>query len=203
MGVNTLGHEALSRNTCSVDGCPHPLSSTHSAYCHEHRNGRRVTGNRPERVLCPNGYVKIYRPDHPLVAMMRVATSRAYEHRVVYYDAYGAGPFTCPDCRRQVDWSNLHIDHINGVRHDNRLENLVATCNVCNGRRAAKNIRTSSRSRCRFVTYLGQTRSVAEWAAIVGVRREMLDARLRAGEAPEDALDPAPRKRGRPTKRAA
>jgi HNH endonuclease len=64
------------------------------------------------RYLARDGYVLIYRPDSPS------AQKSGYvpEHREIYETTRGV---TLP--------SSVHVHHINGIRDDNRPENLIAT----------------------------------------------------------------------------
>lgn len=64
---------------------------------------------RGGRLLCKNGYVKVYCPDHPH------ARGRGYvwEHRLVMEQSLG----------RHLDPGEV-VHHTNGVTDDNRLENL-------------------------------------------------------------------------------
>lgn len=202
MDKQNVRHSSGNHNKCAAEGCVNDTASPRAKYCAQHPWGRGAKASMPDRVIEAHGYVRLYCPSHPLTVRRIKSGSREYEHRVVFYDAYGEGPFTCPGCRRQIGWHNMHIDHINGVRHDNRVENLEATCNVCNGKRATANIRRSSRERCRTVTFDGRTMSVAEWSEVTGIMRETIDRRLRRGEPLAMALNPAPRAKGRP-KRAA
>lgn len=66
------------------------------------------------RIKMKNGYILIYSPDHP----NKLKTGKGYvmEHRLVMEKSIG---------RYLEKWEVVH--HINGVRDDNRIENLVLT----------------------------------------------------------------------------
>ncbi len=74
------------------------------------------------------------------VVLVYQSGKRRWQHRMVFIKVYGQGPYTCYWCgktlyrmrgiRRHPD--KMVVDHLNRVRHDNRIENLVASCNRCN-----------------------------------------------------------------------
>ena len=68
------------------------------------KGGRRITSLRHRG---DGGYVRLLMPDHP-----RAIEGYVREHVVIYEDAYGPVP------------DGMVIHHRNGIRHDNRLENL-------------------------------------------------------------------------------
>jgi hypothetical protein len=87
---------------------------------------------RRTRYVLAKGYVVRYAPEHPLAS----DTGLVPEHRMVLYDVLGPGPHPCHWCGAPHNWSDLHADHLNFDRQDNRPANLVAACFACNsGRR--------------------------------------------------------------------
>lgn len=111
------GYRVLAKATpsCSVEGCDKPMRC--KSYCTSHYNKWRRWGTpmpEPRAPRAPkkrerSGYVSVYRPDSPM------AGSKGFvpEHRLVMAEHLGR-----PLCK----YENVH--HINGVRDDNRLENL-------------------------------------------------------------------------------
>jgi hypothetical protein len=63
---------------------------------------------RTGRGMTPDGYVRVRAPKHPLCG----SWPYILEHRLVWYEAHGPIP------------PGMVVHHINGIRHDNRLENL-------------------------------------------------------------------------------
>lgn len=91
----------------------------HKRWVHGHharsrlsKRGRENSGWKGGRCASKGGYILIHRPDHPS------ANRDGYvaEHRYVYETSRG---ITLP--------KNVIVHHVNGVKDDNRPENLIAT----------------------------------------------------------------------------
>lgn len=101
---------------CTVDECG---GTTHAhGYCGMHLfrfkkygdpgiSGKINTGD--SRIKMSSGYIKVYAPDNP----MANCDNYVLEHRLVMSETLG---------RPLRSFENVH--HINGVRWDNRIENL-------------------------------------------------------------------------------
>ena len=98
-----------------------------------------MNGTRPAQGFC---HIKGYKyltgmQDHPLATR---GSGQITEHRVVLYDAIGPGPHPCHWCDRPLNWggrTGLQADHLDGVKTNNDITNLVPSCISCNRRRAA------------------------------------------------------------------
>ena len=112
-----LGRRAGGREApaCEVEGCDSPVRSRDMCESHYAKFRRHGTPTPPERPKAApkksarGGYVLVHMPDSP------AANNKGYvlEHRVVMARSLG---------RDLLKHENVH--HINGVRDDNRLENL-------------------------------------------------------------------------------
>ena len=110
---------------CKVQLCTTPASGRH--FCDTHksqcragiidsdgnplRERRRKIGTR--RTVTPKGYVKLYRPENETADM----NGYVWEHRVVMGESLS----------RHLR-SHEIVHHVNGIREDNRLENLEQRC---------------------------------------------------------------------------
>ena len=158
---------------CGKDQDRKQMCSTH--YMRHWRNGTTDRIRRRKGTLThSHGYIIKSRPSHPL------ADNRGYvyEHRLVCFDAYGKGPFSCHWCGDTVNWAGLHVDHIDDDKKNNDIENLALSCPSCNtGRGRMKAIRTWRRKT--GVEYEGSVYSVQELADIRGISRPSLISRLK------------------------
>lgn len=143
-------HMPIASVHCRVEGCDRKRL-TGQSLCSGHKDRLARTGdvraNAPLKTVRPNGagsyttagYVKTYDRDHPIAPPDGVIKV----HRKVLYNAIGPGEHPCFWCGIAVSWDisspkpgALEVDHLNGVKHDNRRENLVPSCKRCNIRRA-------------------------------------------------------------------
>lgn len=178
---------------CSVLDCNKNARSGIALYCEMHyyrvrRNG--TTGLMPDHLrkrrrrvygeTSPHsgGYVLIYVPGHPMVIGRR---STEYQHRIVFYDAHGQGPFNCHWCGKSLSWATVTIDHMNEIKSDNRIRNLVPACLTCNQARGLPKMRHKQRSQGRLLTLDGQTKCLYEWASQIGISHQSLHVRIRNG----------------------
>lgn len=174
---------------CCVDGCASPATRVSARMCEKHyyrvRRRGSVTLAREDdppamEVEHSNGYVLEYAPHHPLSTPGQL--SRVYQHRLRLYEERGEGPFSCHWCGVQVTWGDMHVDHLNDVRSDNRPENLVPSCALCNQKRGKWKSDQASRARAKHVYEMdGETLTAREWAARLGIAKNTLVNRVRAG----------------------
>ena len=189
----------MAKKICSVDCCSNPARSESAEYCEKHyyrmrRNGTltlQVDANPPpEATKHSEGYVLQYVPGHPLQSS---PGRRVYQHRVAFYDERGAGPFECHVCGSDVTWSTMHVDHLNDVVDDNRIENLAPACPTCNQSRGSHKMASTNRAKSDYqITFNGTTKCLAEWARDVGISNVGLRERLRRGWSVDRALTTPP-----------
>jgi len=132
--------------TCTVDGCEKPSRNKGTrSMCamHYHRQYRHGSTHKVATRVSTrtdgSRYRSTHQPQHPLAGK----SGRIYVHRKVLFDLIGPGTHACHWCHKPVTWlmpigdpSNLQVDHLNGVRDDNRPENLVPSCPSCNATRS-------------------------------------------------------------------
>lgn len=179
--------EALS---CSVEGCETRRRSASSPYCEKHyyrlrrRGTMALAGASPLRQHS-DGYLLVYAPDHPLCTR---GQKHVYEHRKVFYDAHGQGPFECHVCGSPQGWATMHVDHLNDDPSDNRVENLSPACPTCNQWRGRPKLDAVLRQRARKIEFAGERLTVPEWASRLGISAVSLNWRLSSGWALARAL---------------
>jgi len=153
----------------------------------QRRRGTTDKYKRPEKIKHSQGYVLVSADDHELMKG-KPAGARLYEHRVVFYDAYGLGPHECHWCDKVVAFSEMHVDHVNAVKDDNRIENLVPACPACNKARGLEKMKKTMQKKGTMITWKGQTKHISEWALCLGINRVSLKWRLDNGWTVDDAL---------------
>lgn len=99
---------------CQIDGCSNHVHARE--YCDNHYNRLMLTGSPHSQPkidgighITPSGYRRLHRPSNPYSGK----NGTILEHRLVMSEHLG---------RRLLASETVH--HINGIRHDNRLENL-------------------------------------------------------------------------------
>jgi hypothetical protein len=171
---------------CTAEGCSSPADTR--GFCRLHygrwwRKGSVEDFKAKAELPHSGGYVMEHWPGHPL------ATGRyVYQHRRVYFDAHGSGPFKCHWCGAAQTWETMHVDHLDDVKDHNDASNLVASCPRCNQWRAHDRAVAARRSRGRMITAFGLTRCIAEWARDIGISAQALQFRLNKGWPTERAL---------------
>lgn len=164
--------------TCRVEECDKPIRSLGLCALHYMRFWRNGTTEivlkRKDRLVHSAGYILLSKPDHPLAD----SSGYVYEHRFVFYERSGDGPFQCHWCPAIVTWDDLHIDHLDESKDNNAPNNLVASCPVCNQKRGYEKCKETWRKK-HGVEYNGKIYTMNELAAISPVSRPSLVRRLK------------------------
>lgn len=165
---------------CSAPGCSNEANRVGAGLCEAHymRVRRRGTvasafESSPEKTKQSAGYVLVKAKGHP----RSLGLQRAYEHRVVFTDVFGEGPFKCNWCSKKVTWSDMHVDHLDDDKENNHPDNLVASCQVCNQKRGRGKLRVLWRDK-HGIEHDGVRLTPSEWAARLGISRASLLWRL-------------------------
>lgn len=112
-----------------------------------------------------NGYLEEMNQLHPMAVRGKI-----YVHRRVFYDNNGPGPYRCHWCSKWVKWKKLKVDHRDGVVKNNDPSNLLPSCHTCNVFRVDQSQVTVGRHRSPTIRFEGQEKTVAQWAASIGIK---------------------------------
>lgn len=171
--------------TCSVDGCDALANRIGAGFCEKHyfrmrRNGTTDRRQPKVKISHSHGYVLVYAPNHPL-SIGKPSGTRIYEHRMKFYDAYGYGDHKCNWCEASVTFNEMHVDHLNAIRDDNRPENLVASCPDCNMSRGLDKMKKTMQERGMMIEFNGVRKHVSEWASDLGISAVSMKNRINSG----------------------
>jgi hypothetical protein len=126
---------------CKVDGCKTQVRSRWATLCNTHYFRGRRTGTTADRErrgpqLTSHGYLARQMKGHGAASKKGLL----YEHRRVFFEHHGPEGHSCKWCGISLVWGakgkhKLVIDHLNGDKTDNEINNLAASCFRCNSAR--------------------------------------------------------------------
>lgn len=175
---------------CTAKGCDRDIRYRSLELCQKHyfrlwRTGTTDARKPNPRLVTPNGYVRVYAPDHTL------AEKNGYvlEHRKVAFDDINGELKSCSLCGIDIDWTNCHVDHIDNNRQNNAPENLRPTCIGCNVMRSRLKPQHEY-AHFQALTCRGRTMTPTEWARQPGVvvSASTIRRQLKLGSTPEHAI---------------
>ena len=76
----------------------------------------------------------------------------------------------------------MHVDHVNAVRDDNRIDNLVPSCPPCNQERGFEKSKATHRKRSTSrIEWNGESLCISEWAERLGIAPTSIKWRMSRG----------------------
>jgi hypothetical protein len=164
--------------SCSCDGCEKPPKAKGLCLMHytrQHRYGTlEKVRTRKKTYIHTHGYIVEHSPEHPLAN----GSGEVFQHRRVYFDRYGAGPFACEGCGIEIVWKTLHIDHLDDCRSNNRLSNLSPKCPLCNVKRGFPK-GNKTRALMYEIEYQGRKCRIVDLAEMIDMTANGLRRRLK------------------------
>lgn len=162
---------------CSVLGCEKKAKVTGLCSMHYTRKWRYGsvyrTRSRKKSYTHTGGYIVEHMPGHSLSN----SSDEVYQHRRVFYDAHGDGPFNCHCCGNLLTWETLDIDHLDDSTDNNDIDNLRPACPTCNIARGAWKLKALYLEKYGY-EYEGKRRTVEELSKIAGLTRQGMRKRI-------------------------
>lgn len=178
---------------CRVDGCGRDAQYKTAQLCQMHyfrmrRNGSvaKKLSSRQQRIITPNGYVRIFEPGHALADK----GGYVFEHRQVMWAIAGSDCRPCELCGKAETWATCHVDHKDDDRQNNAEGNLRILCRGCNVKRGFRPESYESRSQVGLIEFEGRRDTATNWARDprVKVSGHTILRRKAAGMSDFDAL---------------